>query len=332
MHLLVVGGAGYIGSVTVELLLAGGHDVTIFDNLSTGHRAAVLPGARFIGGDLADEEGLRRLFASERYDAVMHFAARSIVAESVAEPGRYFANNVAAVVGLLNTMLAYDVRRFVFSSSAAVYGEPAEVPIREEAPFHPNNPYGESKAIAERMLAWYSASAGLRYAALRYFNAAGASRNLGEDHSPETHLVPLALKAAIGQPPGLTIYGTDYPTPDGTAIRDYVHVLDLAEAHILALEQLEGESIVCNLGSEAGYSVRQVVDAVQDVTGADLPVRFGPRRAGDAPTTVARARRAQELLGWRPTRGLREMVESAWKWHRAHPSGYGARAGPDAAS
>ena len=322
MRVLVIGGAGYIGSVTTEALLARGNTVTILDNFSTGHRAAVPPGAVLLHGDLEALHELRNVVRWDDYDAVMHFAAKSIVPESMTAPGRYFSNNVAAVVRLLNAMLEAETTRFVFSSSAAVYGEPQKVPISEDVPLCPNNPYGESKAIVEQMLKWYSSQTALRYAALRYFNAAGASEQFGEDHSPETHLIPLALQTAAGQRKSLTVFGTDYPTPDGTAVRDYIHVLDLAEAHIRALEHLEQESLVCNLGSEHGYSVQEVLDTVRQVSGADLPIEHGPRRAGDAAKTIASSERARDVLGWRPTRGLREIVESAWRWRQKHPYGY----------
>ncbi len=322
MRLLVVGGAGYIGSVTAEVLLARGHEVAILDALTTGHRAAVPSGTAFVQGDLGDAHALAAIFRRAHFDGVLHFAAHSIVPDSMDQPGLYFANNVAGVVTLVNTMLEHGVRRLVFSSSAAVYGEPDLVPIPEDAPVRPDSPYGESKAIVERMLAWYAASAGLQYAALRYFNAAGASERLGEDHQPETHLIPLALQSALGQREGLTVFGTDYCTPDGTAVRDYVHVLDLAEAHARAIERLDEGNLLCNLGNEVGYSVRQVLDTVQAATGRGLAVTLGPRRPGDAPITVADTARARAALGWQPRYGLREMVESAWRWRLAHPNGY----------
>lgn len=322
MRLLVVGGAGYIGSVTAEVLLARGHEVAILDALTTGHRAAVPTGTAFVQGDLGDARALAAIFRRAHFDGVLHFAAHSIVPDSMDQPGLYFANNVAGVVTLVNTMLEHGVRRLVFSSSAAVYGEPDLVPIPEDAPVRPDSPYGESKAIVERMLAWYAASAGLQYAALRYFNAAGASERLGEDHQPETHLIPLALQSALGQREGLTVFGTDYCTPDGTAVRDYVHVLDLAEAHARAIERLDEGNLLCNLGNEVGYSVRQVLDTVQAATGRGLTITQGPRRPGDAPITVADTARARAALEWQPRYGLREMVESAWRWRLAHPNGY----------
>jgi UDP-glucose 4-epimerase len=241
------------------------------------------------------------------------------------QPGAYFANNVAAVVTLLNRLVQHGVPRLVFSSTAAVYGEPDASPVAESAPVRPNNPYGESKAAVERMLHWYGLAHWVRFAVLRYFNAAGASGDRGEDHHPETHLIPLALRAARGEGPGLTVFGSDYPTIDGTAVRDYVHVSDLAEAHLLALDSLDAAgSLVCNLGSESGYSVRQVVETVRSVTGATLPVQDGPRRPGDSPTTVADADLARRLLRWTPRRGLADMVTSAWEWRNRHPSGYGS--------
>ncbi len=322
MHILVIGGAGYIGSVTSELLLARGHQVSVFDNFSTGYRAAVPPGATSLCGDIADGAQLDQLFAAFQYDAVMHFAAKSIVPASRKEPGAYFANNVAAVIGLLNAMTAHQVQRFVFSSTAAVYGQPEQMPVPEDAPLCPTSPYGTSKVMVEETLPWYEEAQGLRFACLRYFNAAGASERFGEDHNPETHLIPVVLKAALGQHPGLTVYGSDYATPDGTAIRDYVHVLDLADAHIRALERLDTGSLVCNLGTERGYSVAEVLETARQVTGAPLPVHMGPRREGDPPITIASSERAWSLLGWRAERGLGQMIEDAWRWRQQHPHGY----------
>lgn len=320
MRLLVIGGAGYIGSVTSELLLARGHQVTILDNFSTGHRAAAVPGAEVIAGDLGDPTVLGPLFR-RGCDAVVHFAARSIVPESVEMPGVYFANNVAGAVTLLNTMVEHAVSRIVFSSSAAVYGIPDQVPVSEEAPIRPNNPYGATKAMVEEMLRWYANRGQLSYAALRYFNAAGASTAYGEDHHPETHLIGVAVGAALKNQE-IKLYGTDYPTRDGTAIRDYIHVLDLADAHARAIERLDRESFVCNLGTETGYSVREVLDTVRQVTGAAFPTTEAPRRAGDPPATIASAQRGRKLLGWTPQRGLQEMVESAWIWRNRYPDGY----------
>lgn len=319
MKLLVVGGAGYIGSITTELFLSRGHRVTVLDNFSTGHKSALTPGAEVITGDISDAA---RVLDRTSYDAVLHFAARIAVEESMERPGDYFSNNVTGVITLINAMLDHGVRRLVFSSTAAVYGMPEEIPVSEAAPFNPNNPYGESKAAVERMLRWYGERSGLAYAALRYFNAAGASARLGEDHHPETHLIPLVIDTALGLRPAVDVYGTDYATRDGTAVRDYIHVLDLAEAHLLALERLENQPIICNLGSEAGSTVREVVDTVRAVSGKDFTVREKPRRAGDAAITIASSKRAQRLLGWRPTRGLKEIVESAYRWRIDHPNGY----------
>lgn len=319
MNLLVVGGAGFIGSVTTELLLSRGHQVTILDNFSTGHKSALAPGAEVITSDIAE---VSKVLDRASYDAVLHFAARIAVEESMERPGDYFANNVGGVIALVNAMLDHGVKRLVFSSTAAVYGMPEESPVSEAAPLNPNNPYGESKAAVERMLRWYGERSGLAYAALRYFNAAGASDRLGENHRPETHLIPLVIDAALSLRPGVDVYGTDYPTRDGTAVRDYIHVLDLAEAHLLALERLDKEPIVCNLGSETGCSVREVIDTVRQVSGRDFPVREAAHREGDAPVTIASSKHAQELLGWLPKRDLHEIVESAYRWRRDHLQGY----------
>jgi UDP-glucose 4-epimerase len=276
---------------------------------------------------MRDQDTLDAVLRESAFDAVLHFAARSIVPESMKDPCGYFENNVAGTVALLNGKLARGTNRVVFSSTAAVYGVPHKIPLPEDTPLHPNNPYGASKAMVEEMLAWYHTCAGLRYAALRYFNAAGASERFGEDHSPETHLIPLALDAVLGRGPELTVFGDNYPTADGTAVRDYIHVLDLAEAHVLALESLDTGPgrIVCNLGNEAGYSVLQVLAAVREVTGAEVPMRMGSRRAGDASVTVAATAKAREIFSWRAARGLHEMVESAWRWRLRYPGGYGRK-------
>lgn len=322
-NVLVIGGAGYIGSITAELLIERGNRVIILDNLSTGHRAAVPEGAGLVVGELDDKRLLSDLLTGTPFDAVMHFAAMSIVPESMARPGRYFSNNVAGVVGLLNAMVEHGPRHFVFSSTAAVYGEPETVPIPETSPLRPNSPYGESKAMVERMLPWYEQAHGIRHGVLRYFNAAGASERCGEDHYPETHLIPLALRVASGALPHLTVFGDDYPTPDGTAVRDYVHVLDLADAHLRAMDHVVSHgSVTCNLGSESGFSVRQVAEAVREATGRELPLVMGPRRPGDSPIAVARTTVAREVLGWRPRFGLAETTASAWRWLRQHPAGY----------
>jgi len=326
MNVLVTGGAGYIGSVTAQALLDAGHRVVVVDDLTTGHRDAVPAAARFVVHDVGDAEAMRALMAEERVEAVMHFAALSLVGDSMRQPLRYYRRNVGAAIGLLEACAAAGVGRFVLSSTAAVYGTPTSVPIPETAELRPESVYGETKLAIERLLHWLSVTQGLGYAALRYFNAAGAAGGRGEDHRPETHLIPLVLQAALGRLEEVTVFGTDYPTPDGTAVRDYVHVEDLAAAHVLALEALEpGRGAAYNLGNGAGFSVREVIDACRRVTGVDLRVREGPRRAGDPPVLVADASRAAAELGWRPRHtSLDAIVASAWEWHRSHPEGYAA--------
>jgi len=319
-----VGGAGYIGSVTVEELLAAGHRVVVLDSLVSGHAAAVHPEAELVVADARDDEALGRLFAAHRFEAVVHLAAYIQAGESVRHPGRYFANNVGSLICVLNAMVAYDVGMLVFSSSAAVYGLPETVPIAEDAPLQPINPYGESKAMGERLLPWYREAHGIRFVSLRYFNAAGATARLGEDHRPETHLLPIALQVALGQREALPVYGTEHPTPDGTCVRDYVHVADLARAHVLALDHLAhgGEGGAFNLGSNRGHSVLEVVEAVRRITGHPLPTKPQPPRPGDPPYLVASWEKAHRVLGWEPRHGLEDMVASAWEWARAHPQGY----------
>ena len=322
MRALVVGGAGYIGSGTVDQLLQSGHDVIVLDSLVGGHREAVSREAELVVGDLRDEDALGRLMASRSFDAVVYYGGYIQAGESVLNPGRYFANNVGGCIALLNAMVAYGVGRFVFSSSAAVYGEPDSVPVTEEAPVRPVNPYGEGKLMVERMLPWYEQHGGIRYVSLRYFNAAGASDLRGEDHRPETHLIPIVLQTAMGQREAVPLYGTDYPTRDGTCIRDYVHVSDLAAAHILALERVESGGVY-NLGSGAGFSNREVIEAVGKVTGKPIAVREEPRRSGDPAQLVASNEEAKRALGWRPAvTSLEAIVDSAWRWHQAHPKGY----------
>jgi UDP-glucose-4-epimerase GalE len=328
MRILVTGGAGYIGSHAVRLFLARGHDVWVYDNLVFGHRAAVLA-ERLIVADLAEPQRLDHVLVERRIEAVVHFAAFAFVGESVQQPAKYYQNNLVNALNLLEAVRRHKVGRFVFSSTCATYGVPEKVPITEDTPQRPINPYGQTKLAFERALADYAAAYGLGYAALRYFNAAGASPDggIGEDHEPETHLVPLALQAVQGVRPPLTVFGTDYPTPDGTCVRDYVHVDDLAEAHLLALEKIApGRGLCLNLGTGRGHSVREVVRACEEVTGQPVPLREGPRRAGDPPALVAAAGRANELLGWRPRyTELRAVVETAWNWHRTHPKGYADR-------
>ena len=325
MRILVVGGAGYIGSVTVDQLLAAGHDVTVLDSLASGHRDAVNPEAEFVQADVRDEGSLGRLFANYNFRAVVYYGGYIQAGESVRQPGRYFANNVGGCISLLNAMAAYGVERFVFSSSAAVYGEPEAVPIPEDAPVRPLNPYGESKAMVERLLPWYGRQSGLRHVSLRYFNAAGATELRGEDHRPETHLIPTVVQVALGQRPALSLYGTDYPTADGTCLRDYVHVSDLAVAHLLALEKTERASGVYNLGNGQGFSNREVIETARRVTGAPIEVREEGRRPGDPAVLVASCQRARREMGWEPqVTDLEEIIESAWRWQRDHPQGYAA--------
>ncbi len=324
MRVLVVGGAGYIGSVTVDQLLAAAHEVTVLDSLVSGHRDALNREAEFVQADVRDEDALNRLLASHNFQAVVYYGGYIQAGESVQQPGRYFANNVGGCISLLNAMAAYAVERFVFSSSAAVYGEPDAVPISEDAAIRPANPYGESKAMVERMLPWYGRQCGLRYGCLRYFNAAGATELRGEDHRPETHLVPAVLQVALSQRPALSLYGTDYPTADGTCVRDYIHVSDLADAHLLALDKTESESGVYNLGNGRGFSNREVIGACRRVTGVPIEVREEGRRPGDPAALVASYERARRELGWQPRiTDLEAIIESAWLWHRAHPQGYG---------
>jgi UDP-glucose 4-epimerase len=325
VRVLVTGGAGYIGSVTGEALQGAGHAVWVLDNMSRGHRSAVPRGALLQVGDVRDRQGVADLLRRERIDCVMHFSAASQVGESMRDPGEYFDNNVIGMMQLLRAMVDAGTPRIIFSSSAATYGEPERVPIPEDHPARPTNPYGETKVMAERMLYWFREVHGVRIAALRYFNAAGATAERGEDHTPETHLIPLALAAAAGGAEPLPVFGHDYPTPDGTCVRDYIHVADLADAHIRALERLDQlPEWVFNLGNGAGYSVREVVDAVARVTGRPVPVRDGLRRPGDPARLVASSDRARALLGWAPARpAIDAIVADAWTWMQRHPHGYG---------
>jgi UDP-glucose 4-epimerase len=314
VKLLVTGGAGYIGSVVSRLLLAEGHDVTVLDNLSTGHADAVADGAQFVEADLTHADAV---LAADHYDGVLHFAAKSLVGESMVKPSLYWRNNVGGTRDLLDAVTANGVPRFVFSSTAAVYGEPDEVPIRETAVTKPTNPYGASKLAVDLMLRDEAAAHGVGAVSLRYFNVAGASRGAGERHTVETHLIPIALEVADGLRPALDVFGTDWPTPDGTCIRDYVHVEDLARAHVLALEATRpGAHVICNLGNGGGFSVREVVDVVESVTGLPVPVRETARRAGDPAQLVASHDLASSYLGWTPTADLGRIVSDAWDFHR----------------
>jgi len=322
MRLLVTGGAGYIGSIVAQQLVARGDDVTVLDSLYRGHRAAVPEGAAFVQADLLDTEALRRAF-EPGFDGVVHLAALSLVAESVAHPERYWRGNVVGALNLLDAMRERGVPRLVFSSTAATYGEPEAELITEDEPNRPVNAYGNSKLAIDRMLADEARAHGLAAVSLRYFNVAGASGALGEDHEPETHLIPLVLQAAAGTRDGVAIFGTDYPTADGTAVRDYIHVEDLGRAHLLALEcAVPGRHDIYNLGSARGYSVREVIETARAVTGRRIEVREGPRRAGDPPRLVASTEKAREGLGWTPERSLEDMIRDAWAWHQAHPDGY----------
>ncbi len=322
MKIFVTGGAGYIGSICVEQMLDQGHEIVVFDNLTEGHRRALDPRARLVEGDLREPRSIGDALAAEKPDAVMHFAANALVGESMTNPSKYFLNNVYGGVNLLDAMVAADVRKFVFSSTCATFGMPDEVPIHEGLPQRPINPYGESKLMFEKVLRWYDEIHGLRFVSLRYFNAAGATEQFGEDHRIETHLIPSVLKVALGQKPHVEIYGTDYPTPDGTCIRDYIHIVDLAQAHILALGR--EQSAFYNLGTGGGNSVSEVVEVCRRVTGRDIPVVAKPRRPGDPPRLIAASAKITKELGWQPRfQSLDKIVESAWAWHQKHPHGYG---------
>ncbi len=323
MNLFVTGGAGYIGSAAAQALLEAGHSVTVYDSLVTGYRAAVPAGARFVHADLADEQTLAQTLASESYDAVMHFAAFIEAGESMKDPGKFFRNNLANSLALIEAAWRAGVRRFVLSSTAAVYASSDE-PLTEDSPIAPANVYGFTKLAVEQTLEWYCRVHGLHYAALRYFNAAGALPGRGEAHRPESHLIPNVLQVALGQRQAASIYGTDYPTPDGTCIRDYIHIRDLVSAHLLALDALrERERLIYNLGNGAGYSVRQVIETARRVTGHPIPVVEHPRRPGDAPRLVACSDRIRRELGWDPVYpDLTDILASAWEWHRSHPHGY----------
>ena len=324
MNIFLTGGAGYIGSICVEQIINAGHSVTVFDNLTEGHRRAVDPRAELIVGDLQNRCDIEDALEKVRPKAVMHFAANALVGESMMNPSKYFRNNVAAGVNLLDAMVAVGCRKIVFSSTCATFGAPDRVPIDETLPQNPINPYGESKLMFEKVLRWYDEIHGLKHVALRYFNAAGASERYGEDHRIETHLIPNVLKVALGQKDHVDVYGTDYPTPDGTCVRDYIHILDLAEAHMLALESLDrGQSAKYNLGTGGGTSVREVIDACRRVSGKDIAVVEKPRRPGDPPRLVAGSDRIKADLSWVPRfQDITKIVESAWKWHVANPHGY----------
>ncbi len=321
MNVLVTGGAGYIGSICVEQLLDAGHRVTVYDNLSEGHRSAVDPRAVFVQADLSDEARLALVLKDSRAEAIVHFAASALVGESMAKPGKYFLNNVGNGSKLLQAAVTAGVKKFVFSSTCATYGYPERLPMTEDLPQKPISPYGESKLMFERVLEWFERLHGLEFVAFRYFNAAGATRQFGEDHRTETHLLPNVIKVALGRRTQVEIFGTDYETPDGTCIRDYIHIVDLAQAHILALTP--GRRGFYNLGNGDGYSVRQVVQMCEQVVGRKLPVVEKPRRPGDPPRLVAAADKAKRELGWNPRfPKLEDIVSTAWDWHKCHPDGY----------
>jgi UDP-glucose 4-epimerase len=321
MKVFVTGGAGYIGSICVEELLNAGHVVTVLDNLSEGHRSAVDPRAKFIEGNLGDPAVIQPALRQTNAEAVIHFAAHALVGESMTNPAKYFRNNVASGLELLQASVQNGVRKFVFSSTCATYGPPDRVPMTEDLPQRPINPYGESKLMFEKMLQWYHQIHGLEFVAFRYFNAAGASGRFGEHHRIETHLIPNVLKVALGQTSECEIYGTDYPTPDGTCIRDYIHIVDLAQAHILAMQP--GKQGFYNLGNGEGYSVREVIRMCEKISGKKIPAVEKPRRPGDPPRLVASAEKAFNELGWKPKYPkLEQIVSTAWEWHKAHPNGY----------
>ena len=322
MKIFVTGGAGYIGSICVEQMLEQGHQVTVFDNLTEGHLKAVDPRVKFVVGDLQKPEEIAAAIADAAPDAVMHFAANALVGESMVNPSKYFRNNVYGGINLLDAMVAAGVKKFVFSSTCATFGPPDRLPIDETLPQRPINPYGESKLLFEKILRWYDEIHGLKYVALRYFNAAGASEKYGEDHRTETHIIPNVLKVALGQKSQVEIYGTDYETPDGTCIRDYIHIIDRAQAHILALGA--PDSACYNLGTGGGTSVREIIAMCEKVTGKKIPVVEKPRRPGDPPRLIAGSDKVKRELGWKPEyQSIEKIIESAWAWHTKHPNGYG---------
>ncbi len=327
MSILVLGGAGYIGSHAVYQLIEKGYEVVVVDNLQTGHEQAIHSKATFYKGDIRENGFLRNVFAKEKIHAVMHFAANSMVGESMENPLKYFNNNVYGTQILLEVMNEFGIRNIVFSSTAATYGEPKQVPITEDMPTNPTNPYGESKLTMEKLMKWCDTAYGIKYVSLRYFNVAGARRDgqIGEHHATETHLIPLVLQVALGQREYITVFGEDYNTKDGTCIRDYIHVEDLIEAHILAMDYIlnQGKSNIFNLGSNQGFSVKEIIEAAREVTKHPIPVRMGERRAGDPSTLIASSQKAGKILGWQPKRTLvHEIIADAWNWHQHHPFGY----------
>lgn len=327
MSILVLGGAGYIGSHAVYQLMDNGYDVVVIDNLQTGHHGAIHPQAKFYEGDIRDRAFLKDVFQQEKINGVLHFAANSLVGESMENPLKYYDNNVYGTQILLEAMIEANVKHIVFSSTAATYGEPESVPITEDMLTNPTNTYGETKLTMEKMMKWCETAHGINYVALRYFNVAGArsTGEIGEDHNPETHLIPLVLQTALGKREYITVFGEDYPTKDGTCIRDYIHVEDLIDAHILALRYLldGGNSDVFNLGSSQGFSVKEIIDMARKVTGKDIPAKIGERRPGDPSVLIASSDKAKQILGWNPTRtNIEQIIKDAWNWHVNHPSGY----------
>ncbi|AEO99767.1 MULTISPECIES: UDP-glucose 4-epimerase GalE [Heyndrickxia] len=330
MSILVLGGAGYIGSHAVYQLIDQKYDVVVIDNLQTGHRAAIHPKAKFYEGDIRDRAFMQEVFGKEKIDAIIHFAANSLVGESMEQPLKYFDNNVYGTQIVLEMMKEFHVPHIVFSSTAATYGEPEHVPITETMPTVPTNTYGETKLTMEKMMKWCEKAYGIKYVALRYFNVAGArsTGEIGEDHHPETHLIPVVLETVLGKREAITIFGEDYDTKDGTCVRDYIHVEDLIDAHILALQYLQngGASDVFNLGSSNGFSVKEIVDTVREVTGKGFNVKIGDRRAGDPSTLIASSDKAKRVLGWNPKKtDIRQIIKDAWNWHESHPNGYDDR-------
>lgn len=324
MKVLVTGGAGYIGSITVERLIKAGEEVVVFDNLFQGHQDAVHPEAVFVQGDLADKSAVEAVMAEHRPDGIMHFASYTLVGESMERPFLYLRDNITNGLNLLESAVKHDVKRFILSSTANLFDDPENMPIAETERIVPGSPYGESKNIMERYLYWMDRLYGMRFACLRYFNACGATEERGEDHDPETHLIPLVLEVALGQREKISIFGDDYDTPDGSCVRDYIHVIDLAEAHILAMRALgDGPSRKYNLGNGRGYSVKEVIQTARDVTGHPIPAEVGPRRPGDPDILIASSDTIRRELGWQPQYAdLRTIIEMAWNWHVAHPHGY----------
>ncbi len=325
MKVLVTGGAGYIGSVAVDTLIASGYDVVVFDNLYMGHRSAINPAATFVHADLKDADVVLATMEEHRPEAIMHFASYSLVGESMTAPEKYLGENVSNALNLIDAAVKCGVQRFILSSTAALFGDPEKVPISESERLAPGNPYGESKFFIERMLHWYNKTHGLKFAALRYFNAAGGTDEKGEDHQPESHLIPLIIQVALGQRDEIKIFGDDYDTPDGTCIRDYIHVTDLASAHVLALEALADNDVLhYNLGNGSGFSVKQVIDTVREVTGHPVPATTVARRAGDPAILIADSQKIKSELGWDPKfPDVLDVVSTAWEWHKRHPEGYG---------